>query len=149
MSRTRRTAVISAATAALVALSSVGAAAQDEPQAANVADVNAGKVTGSVTIDGAALVQKDDEEYYFSDGTDITVIDIDTSGADADVPLMTLINIVGATAGDEIDVTSWAPLEIMTPAVIKTPEDVTKSFMGWIVAYNSMAPMEEMSEDGE
>jgi len=146
---TRRMALTSTATAALLALGSFGAVAQDEPQSANIADVNAGKVTGSVTIDGAALVQKDDEEYYFSDGTDITVIDIDTSGADPEVPLMTLINIVGTAASDEIDVTSWTPLDIMTAAVIKSPEEVSKVFQGWIVAYGQMAPMEGMPEESE
>ena len=146
---TRRMALTSTATAALLALGSFGAVAQDEPQSANIADVNAGKVTGSVTIDGAALVQKDDEEYYFSDGTDITVIDIDTSGADPEVPLMTLISIVGTAASDEIDVTSWTPLDIMTAAVIKSPEEVSKVFQGWIVAYGQMAPMEGMPEESE
>lgn len=128
--------------AALVALGSGAALAQDEPQAATVAEINAGNVAGTVTLDGAVLAREDDEEYWFSDGTDVIKIDVDTSSADPAIPLLTLINIEGMVASDEIDVTSWAPLDIMTPAVIRTPQEAIEAFWGWIVTQNSQEAIE-------
>ena len=65
-----------------------------------------------------------------------------TSSADPANPLLTLINIEGMVASDEIDVTSWAPLDIMTPAVIRTPQEAIEAFWGWIVTQNSQEAIE-------
>ena len=128
MLRDRRLGSVSGLVAVALALSIVGVAAQEEPQPATVAEIDAGVVSGAVTIDGAALVRADDEEYYFSDGLATVKIDIDTSNADPDVPLMTLINIVGTTSSDEIDVSSWTELE--EPAADLGPRE--EEFMAWV-----------------
>lgn len=144
----RRVPIAVAAAAALVSAASLGVAAQDEPATVTIADISAGKASGSVTIIGSALVRIGDEEYYFSDGTDVIAIDIDTTAADPDLPLLELITIDGSVAADEIDVSSWAPLDIMVATVIKSPEEVMEAFGGWIIAHGQMAPMEGMEAPG-
>ena len=139
-SRTRSLA-LPLATVLLLVSASV-AMAQEEPQATTVAEINAGNVTGTVTLDGAALAQSGSDEYWFSDGTDVIEIDIDTSSADPVVPLLTLINVVGTVASDEIEVSSWNVLDIMTPAVIRTPEEAAEAYWNWIITQNSQAPIE-------
>ena len=127
---------------ALLAASALPVIAQEGAQDATVAEINAGAVSGVVTLRGAALAQQDEEEYWFSDGTDVIKIDIDTTTADAEVPLLTLMTLQGQVASDEIEVSSWAVLDIMTPAVIRTPEDAIDAYTGWIITQNSQAPIE-------
>ncbi len=127
---------------ALLATSALPVIAQEGAQDATVAEINAGAVSGVVTLRGAALAQQDEEEYWFSDGTDVIKIDIDTTTADAEVPLLTLMTLQGQVASDEIEVSSWAVLDIMTPAVIRTPEDAIDAYTGWIITQNSQAPIE-------
>ena len=125
MSRSPRISALAGITAAsLLALTSIGVAAQDDPQPTTVAEVNSGAVTGTVTIDGIALEPKSagDDEYFFSDGTGITIIDVEGS-----VPLLDPINIVGQVATDEIDVSSWTPLE--APMENMGPRE--EAFMAW------------------
>lgn len=114
--------------------------AQDEATPSTISQIDAGEATGTVYLEGAALERTDDDEYLFSDGTGVIEIDIDTSAADAEVPLFTLIGVDGTVASDEIDVTNWAPLEIFTLAVIVSEPQVIEAFQGWIVAYGSQAP---------
>jgi uncharacterized protein YdeI (BOF family) len=129
---------------ALACGAAIPALAQDEAQSATVAQVNAGQVTGTVTMDGAALYQVDgdEDEYVFSDGTDVIELDMNTSNADPELPLLTLLNIVGTVASDEIDVISWAPLDLMVPAVIRTPEEAMEAYWGWIVTQNAQEGLE-------
>jgi len=114
--------------------------AQDEAAPATISQIDAGEATGTVYLEGAALERIDDDEYLFSDGTGVIELDINTSAADAEVPLFTLIGVDGTVASDEIDVTNWAPLEIFTLAVIVSEPQVIEAFQGWIVAYGSQAP---------
>jgi len=135
------------AMALLGAAASSTASAQEAPQDAFVIDVNAAVVTGAVSIDGAVLGPATDVGgYWFSDGSDVTLIEIDTTATatstSTDVPLLTLMNIVGTASGDGIEVSSWAPLDIMTPAVIRTPEEARQAFQAWIIVQNSQAPAE-------
>ena len=65
---------------------------------AAMAAIERGEAQGEVLLVGAALEQTDDEEeYFFSDGTGITIID-----ADDNVPLLTPINIIGQVASDDL-----------------------------------------------
>jgi hypothetical protein len=59
-----------------------------------------------------------------------------------EVPLLTLMNIVGTASSDGIEVSSWAPLDLMTAAVIRTPEEARQAFQAWIIVQNSQAPTE-------
>jgi hypothetical protein len=55
-------------------------------------------------------------------------------------------------AEDEIDASSWEPLPIMMPAVIRLPDDAMEAFQGRIVMQNSQAPVDAVdpeSRDGE
>ncbi|MFV2062719.1 MAG: hypothetical protein ACC726_04295 [Chloroflexota bacterium] len=131
------------ATVLLVAIGAGAALGQEESPQAYVSDVNAGAVTGIVSIEGAVVAPGDDEgDYWFSDGTDVTSIDIDMSASDAEVPLLTLMNIVGTATSDGIEVSSWAPLDLMTAAVVRTPEEAKQAFWAWIIVQNSQAPSE-------
>lgn len=112
--------------------------AQDDAGPTTISAIQRGEVAGQVMLEGSALAQISDEAYMFSDGSGVIVIDV--SDAQADVPSFTLIGLEGTAAGDEIDVTDWAPLEIMTPAVIVPEEQVIEAFRGWIIAYGSQAP---------
>jgi uncharacterized protein YdeI (BOF family) len=125
-----------------VAATGSAAIAHDEPLPATIAEVNAGIVEGTVSIDGAILGQQAGDEYLFSDGTDVITVDLDDSDSTADeVPTLTLMNIVGSVASGEIDVSTWAPLEIMVPAVIRTPAEAIQSFQGWIIVQNAQVPV--------
>jgi len=128
--------------AAMALLIATSALAQDEAQPTTISAIDRGEVTGLVSLEGSALEQTDDDEYLFSDGTGVIAIEvsIDASDVEAEVPLFTLIGIEGTVATDEIDVTAWAPLGIMTPAVIVPEEQVIEAFWGWIIAYGSQAP---------
>ncbi|MEA2025791.1 MAG: NirD/YgiW/YdeI family stress tolerance protein [Chloroflexota bacterium] len=140
---TRRTLALPVAAALSLALA-VPALAQDEAQKTTISRIDAGETIGTVYLEGAALEQVENEAYLFSDGTGVIALDIsiDTSAAEAEVPLFTLIGIEGSVAGDEIDVSRWEVLPIMTPAVIVEEEQVIEAFWGWIIAYGSQAPVE-------
>jgi uncharacterized protein YdeI (BOF family) len=114
--------------------------AQEDAGPATISAIERGEVAGQVRLEGSALARLSDEDYMFSDGSGVIVIDIDTTDAGTDLPLFTLIGLEGTVASDEVDVTTWAPLGIMTPAVIVPEEDVIKAFRGWIIAYGSQAP---------
>ena len=55
---------------------------------------------------------------------------------------LTLINVVGTVASDEIEVTSWNALDLMTPAVIRTPEEAAEAYWNWIITQNSQESVE-------
>jgi uncharacterized protein YdeI (BOF family) len=129
------------ATLLVVASASV-AVAQDTHQPAYAVDVVAGNVTGDVSLTGAVIVSIDDEEYWFSDGTDIIKIDIDVTWFGPPVPLLTLMTIEGTTKDDEINVSSWAPVDLMMATVIRTAEEAAEAFQAWVVTQNSQAPSE-------
>ena len=94
-----------------------------------------------VYLEGAALEREEDgDEYLFSDGTGTIRIDVDENAGEGELPLFELIRIEGTLASDEIDVSRWALLPIMTPAVIVEEEQVIERFWGWIIAYGSQAP---------
>ena len=117
-----RTTLTGLTIALAIAASGTAAIGQDEPAGATVAEVLAGSVDGTVTIEGAILGQRADDTYLFSDGTDVITIDVARSDtADEGVPTLTLMNIVGSVVDGHIEVSSWAPLEIMVPAVVRTP----------------------------
>ena len=130
--------------AAMALLITTSALAQDEAQPTTISAVDRGEVTGLVNLEGSALEQTADDEYLFSDGTAVIAIEVsmDASEVEAEVPLFTLIGIEGTVVNDGIDVTAWAPLGIMTPAVIVPEEQVIEAFWGWIIAYGSQAPVE-------
>jgi len=144
MQNTRtRTTALALGVALAVAASATSVAAQDEAAGPTVAEVNAGVATGTVSIDGAVLGHQSGDEYLFSDGTDVITIDLDTSDpANAEIPTLTLLNIQGTVASDEIDVSSWALLDIMVPAVIRTPQEAMETFQGWIITQNAQAAVE-------
>lgn len=110
----------------LLVISSVVATAQEAP-GPTVAEVNAGAVSGSVTMDGVVLDPKrgEDDEYFFSDGTGVTIIDVDD-----DPPLLTPITIVGQVTSDDIDVSRWTPAD--APMADAGPE--AEAFMAWVAA---------------
>ena len=45
----------------------------------------------------------------------------------------------GTLADDEVEVSRWAALRIVTPAVIVPEEQVIEAFQGWIVAHSSQS----------
>lgn len=114
--------------------------AQGEVQPTTISAIEQGEVAGSVSLVGSALAQTGDGEYGFSDGTGVYTISIDASNAQIAVPLFSMISVEGMVAGVEIDVTSWAPLDILTAAVIVPEEQVIEAFQGWIIAYGMQAP---------
>jgi uncharacterized protein YdeI (BOF family) len=121
------------------------ALAQDEevPQT-TISAIERGEVQSMVYLEGAALgaaEDADDDEYVFSDGTGTITIDVDESAGEGQLPLYELMGIEGTLAGDEIDVSRWAVLPIMTPAVIVEEPQVIEAFWGWIIAYGSQAPV--------
>ena len=95
-----------------------------------------------VYLEGAALEQLDEEEYLFSDGTGVITIDVDEGVGEGELPLFTLIGVEGTVASGEVDVSRWAPLPIVTPAVIVEEPQVIDAFTRWIIAYGSQAPAE-------
>ena len=76
------------------------------------------------------------------DGTGTITIDVNESAEAGPPPLFELIGVAGTLASDEIDVSRWALLPIMTPAVIVEEPQVIDAFWGWIIAYGSQAPAE-------
>jgi uncharacterized protein YdeI (BOF family) len=119
------------------------AVAQDEGLAqTTISAIERGEVQGQVYLEGAALGRADDDdaELIFSDGTGTIIIDLDDSVAEGQLPLFELVGLEGTLASDEIDVSRWALLPIMTPAVIVEEPQVIEAFWGWIIAYGSQAP---------
>ena len=130
---------------ALALAPAVPAAAQDEELATStISAIERGDAQGMVYLEGAALEQTDVDEYLFSDGTGVITIDVDENAGEnageGELPLFELIGIEGTVTADEIDVSRWAPLRIVTPAVIVEEPQVIEAFRGWIVAYGSQAP---------
>jgi len=141
MSRTLRTFLTITLAAALSAAIAVpGLAQNEEMPTTTISAIERGEAESIVYLEGAALEQIDGDEYVFSDGTGVIKIDVDTSANEGELPLFVLIGIKGTVASDEIDVSQWAPLPIMTPAVIVEEPQVIEAFWGWIVAYGSQAP---------
>lgn len=133
-----RSLVASIATLALA----VPAVAQEEEVAkSTISAIERGEAESMVYLEGAALEHtEDDDEYLFSDGTGTIRIDVDQNAGAGELPLFELVGIEGTLAADEIDVSRWAVLPIITPAVIVPEEQVIEAFWGWIVAYGSQAP---------
>jgi uncharacterized protein YdeI (BOF family) len=144
LTKTRRASAFAGVlAAALLAVTSLAVTAQDDAQPTTVADVNSGAVSGTVTIDGVALGQKggDDDEFFFSDGTGVTVIDVNDE--DKGVPQFTLINIVGQVASDEIDVSSWTLLE--APTANLGPRE--EAFMAWVALFGDDDMVDDDDDD--
>jgi len=127
---------------AMALVLAVPAVAQEEEIATTtISAIEGGQVQGMVYLEGAALEQTDDDdEFLFSDGTGVIKIDVDENAGEGKLPLFELIGIEGTVASDEIDVSRWAPLPVMTPAVIVEEAQVIEAFWGWIIAYGSQAP---------
>ena len=127
---------------AMALVLAVPAVAQEEEIATTtISAIEGGAVQGMVYLEGAALEQTDDDdEFMFSDGTGVIRIDVDENAGEGELPLFELIGIEGTVASDEIDVSRWAPLPVMTPAVIVEEAQVIEAFWGWIIAYGSQAP---------
>ena len=120
------------------------AVAQEETlDPTTISAIERGEVQGMVYLEGAALGAAEDDgddEYVFSDGTGTITIDVDEDAGEGELPLYELIGIEGTIASDEMDVSRWAVLRIMTPAVIVEEPQVIEAFRGWIIAYGSQAP---------
>ena len=137
---TRVTRTLAVLTLALTAAAPV-AAQGEEVAKTTISAIERGEAEAVVYLEGAALEQADDDdEFMFSDGTGVIRIDVDQSAGEGLPPLFELIGIEGTQASDEIDVSRWAPLPIMTPAVIVEEPQVIEAFWGWIIAYGSQAP---------
>lgn len=129
------------ASLASLALAVPAVAQAEEVATTTISAIERGEAPVMVHLEGAALERTaDDGVYLFSDGTGVIEIGVDTSSAEAGLPLFELIGIEGTTAGDVIDVSRWAQLRIMTPAVIVEEPRVIEAFRGWIIAYGSQAP---------
>lgn len=135
--RARRSLIGLLLTAVALVVSATPVLGQEEGPTVTVAAIKAGIVDGEVSLQGAALAREDDGGYWFSDGTDVVRIDVGTDSGVAELPLLRLIGIEGAVAGDGIDVSSWSELEIMVPAVIRTPQEAIDAFWSWIITQNS------------
>ena len=119
----------------------VPAVAQEEVAKTTISAIERGETESMVYLEGAALEQADDDdEYLFSDGTGTIRIDVDADAGEGEFPLFELVGIEGTVASSEIDVSRWAVLPIITPAVVVPEEQVIEAFWGWIVAYGSQAP---------
>lgn len=125
-----------------VAMAAPALAQEEDVAKTTISAIDRGEAQAMVYLEGAALAQLDEEEFLFSDGTGTITIDIDESAEAGLPPLFELIGITGAVASDEIDVSRWALLPIMTPAVIVEEPQVIDAFWGWIIAYGSQAPTE-------
>lgn len=137
MHRIARSLLVSLAAVALA----VPAVAQDEEVGkTTISAIERGEAEAMVYLEGAAIYQEDEDEYIFSDGTGSIAIETDEVDGDEALPLFELIGIAGTLDGDEIDVTRWAALPIMTPAVIVEEPQVIDAYWGWIVAFGSQAP---------
>lgn len=127
---------------AALALAAPAVAQTEEVAQTTISAIERGGTEAMVYLEGAALYQEDgdDDEYVFSDGTGTITIDVDADAGEGPLPLFELIGIEGTLSTDEIDVSRWALLPIMTPAVIVEEPQVIDAFWGWIVAYGSQAP---------
>lgn len=134
-------ALVLAATLA-VAMAVPALAQEEEVAKTTISAIDRGEAQAMVYLEGAALEQLDDDEFLFSDGTGTITIDVDESAEAGLPPLFELIGVAGTVASDEIDVSRWALLPIMTPAVIVEESQVIDAFWGWIIAYGSQAPAE-------
>ena len=132
----------SSAAALLALVLAAPAMAQEAVEPTTISAIERGETEAMVYLEGAALEQDpgDEDEYLFSDGTGTIRIDVDESAGDGPLPLFELVGIEGTIASDEIDVSRWSLLPIMTPAVIVEEPQVIEAFWGWIVAYGSQAP---------
>lgn len=132
----------SVALVALVAGLATPAVAQTEEVApTTISAIERGEAEAMGYLEGAALAQSDAEgEYLFSDGTGVITIVVDENGGEGELPLFELVGIEGTLARDEIEVSQWARLRIVTPAVIVEEPQVIEAFRGWIVAYGAQAP---------
>ena len=127
---------------AALALAAPAMAQAEEVGQTTISAIERGETEAMVYLEGAALYREDgdDDEYVFSDGTGTITIDVDEAAGEDPLPLFELIGIEGTLASDEIDVSRWALLPIMTPAVIVEEPQVIDAFWGWIVADGSQAP---------
>lgn len=125
-----------------VAMAAPALAQEEEVAKTTISAIDRGEAQAMVYLEGAALEQLDDDEFLFSDGTGTITIDVDESAEAGLPPLFELIGVAGTIASDEIDVSRWALLPIMTPAVIVEEPQVIDAFWGWIIAYGSQAPTE-------
>jgi uncharacterized protein YdeI (BOF family) len=125
---------------AALALAAPAVAQEDEATKTTISAIERGESEAMVYLEGAAIYREDEDEYVFSDGTGSIAIDTDEVDGDEALPLFELIGIEGTLEADEIEVSGWTLLPIMTPAVIVEEPQVIESFWGWIVAYGSQAP---------
>ena len=125
-----------------VAMAAPALAQEEEVAKTTISAIDRGEAQAMVYLEGATLAQLDDDEFLFSDGTGTITIDVDESAEAGPPPLFELIGVAGTLASDEIDVSRWALLPIMTPAVIVEEPQVIDAFWGWIIAYGSQAPTE-------
>ena len=125
-----------------VAMAAPALAQEEEVVKTTISAIDRGEAQAMVYLEGATLAQLDDDEFLFSDGTGTITIDVDESAEAGPPPLFELIGVAGTLASDEIDVSRWALLPIMTPAVIVEEPQVIDAFWGWIIAYGSQAPTE-------
>ena len=126
-----------------VVLAAPALAQEAAPDPTTISAIERGQVEGLVYLEGAALGPAEDDEgdeYVFSDGTGTISIDVDEDAGEGELPLFELVGIEGTLAGDEMEVSRWAVLPIMTPAVIVEEPQVMEAFRGWIIAYGSQAP---------
>lgn len=125
---------------AAVALAAPAVAQEEEVATTTISAIERGEAEAMVYLEGAALYAEDEDGYVFSDGTGAISIDIDQDAGEGELPLYELIGIEGALDDDEVDVSRWALLPVMAPAVIVEEPQVIERFWGWIVAYGSQAP---------
>ncbi len=130
------------ASVAAVALAAPVIAQEEGVATTTISAIERGETEAMVYLEGAALYRtaEDDGEFVFSDGTGTIVIDVDEGAGEGELPLFELIGIEGTLAADGIDVSRWALLPIMTPAVIVEEPQVIEAYWAWIVAYGSQAP---------
>ena len=129
--------------AALALALAVPTVAQGEDVApTTISAIERGEAEAMAYLEGAALEQTDEDEYLFSDGTGVITIDVGEDAGEGELPLFELIGIEGTVAGEEVVVSRWTRLPIVTPAVIVEEPQVIEAFWGWIIAYDSQAPDE-------
>jgi uncharacterized protein YdeI (BOF family) len=135
--------LLASAVVLTLAVPAVPAVAQEEGVATTtISAIERGEAQGMVYLEGAALERAGDggDEVLFSDGTGTIRVQVDDDAGEGEMPLFELVGIEGTLAAGEIDVSRWALLRIVTPAVIVEEPQVVEAFWGWIVAYGSQAP---------
>jgi uncharacterized protein YdeI (BOF family) len=125
---------------AALALAAPAVAQAKELPTTTISVIERGEAPPLVYLEGAALEQTGDDEYLFSDGTGVITIDVAPALAEGELPLFELIGVEGAISNEVLVASRWAPLPIMTPAVIVEEPQVIEAFWGWIIAYGSQAP---------